>query len=374
MKFAEKLNLHTKIIIALVFILSLGIIFQFFLSSYLLDYKVNKFFEEGMDKKIKEIEGVFYREGVSLLSDAMSLAERPGVQRALKEGDRERLIFHLNSLYKTLKEIKPSLSTLEALDIKGTVVYRAHNPEKYGDDKSGAPLFAKALSTGKPQIGLEVSPTTKKLSIDAIAPVFDGNTLVGLIKAGSYPEEHFLNVLKSLTGLDLAVLYKGEVIGTTLKEFQVEKVSFEKVKTQKIGDKEYLIKKIPLSFQDKTIEDAHLILLANKTQLSKTITLLKVLQLIIGFVILLIMCLCIFFATKIFLNPVRDGTQILEFISKLDLTKELKKYKGFELTKEITMLTNNINSLERALANYVKGIQVASDSINLSAQSIMKDA
>ncbi len=86
------------------------------------------------------------------------------------------------------------LSILEIGDANGIVLYRAHNPEKSGDDKSSNSSIAAALA-GSPVAGVENG--TSGIAIRAFIPIKSSDTVVGTLQTG-FGNEFFLG-FKNMT-------------------------------------------------------------------------------------------------------------------------------------------------------------------------------
>lgn len=139
------------------------------------------------------------------LSDAYDAAvatlAADGFADALAASDRTGLENVLLPLFDQLKTGK-GLSILEAGDAKGIVLYRAHEPSLYGDDKHAAEAYRYALR-GQPYAGIFAGKHGMGLRI--ILPVVRAGTLIGTLQAGYHFDPDFLSEMGMLVGDRIAV-------------------------------------------------------------------------------------------------------------------------------------------------------------------------
>ncbi|MBF0137688.1 MAG: hypothetical protein HQL65_15750 [Magnetococcales bacterium] len=227
-------------------------------------------YEAGIDQRFQSIDQSFQELGTSLLGDASVLSSMPGLGQALKDQDRQKLQNLMVPAFQGLHAVHDAVTTVEVTDSKGIVVLRGHHPEKFGDDKSKTPLFGRALQSGKPQMGIQVSTTTGLLSLDSIHPVFLDKTLVGLVKVGSYPREEALQGMKAVMGVEIAVWNEKlkKLIGTTLKgvEEQIPGLS-EHLREVSQGDTLMFAKKRSLTFKGEGVEETSLIVMSDASDM-----------------------------------------------------------------------------------------------------------
>lgn len=149
-----------------------------------------------------------------LQSYADLLSRRRDIALALQAGDLATLEPILVAEFHSLNKLDPAVNTLEVTDARGIVVLRGHNPAKRGDDKSKVPNIIAALS-GKTDLGMSYSPTSKEIAQDSVVPVMLDGKIVGTLKVGSYLRKNTVESLKILTGTEVAFLVDGKVNAIT---------------------------------------------------------------------------------------------------------------------------------------------------------------
>ncbi len=97
------------------------------------------------------------------------------------------LAIFANPVYERNHE-SSGLSIFEIGDAKGVVLYRAHNPEKSGDNKASNTSIAAALS-GTPVAGVESG--TSGIAIRAFVPITSSEKVIGTLQTG-FGNEFFL--------------------------------------------------------------------------------------------------------------------------------------------------------------------------------------
>ncbi|MBB3108867.1 methyl-accepting chemotaxis protein [Paenibacillus phyllosphaerae] len=131
-------------------------------------------------------------------------SENPDLIRAYQSGDRDKLSAAAAPIYERLSR-EHDLEVFEFGGQDGVVFYRGHNPEKFGDDKSGKPSIQAALN-GETVAGFEFG--SSGLAVRAFAPLRVGNEVVGTLQTGVNGD--FLQELsETLSGVQL-MLYDGE--------------------------------------------------------------------------------------------------------------------------------------------------------------------
>lgn len=111
------------------------------------------------------------------------------------------------------------LSTLTVTDAAGIVLWRAQDPERYGDSRSGDPLVRRAL-VGEEVSNVLITPgvTAPSVTLAAASPVraSDG-TIIGTVTLGRAIDNAFVDHIKSTTGLEVSVYGGNTGAATTLK-------------------------------------------------------------------------------------------------------------------------------------------------------------
>lgn len=162
------------------------------------------------------------------MNDASALAQLYSTNNQLLNGimnDNEKQIaIFANPIYQQFSQLT-GMSVFEIGDEKGVVLYRAHNPEKSGDDKSSNATIAAALK-GEKHAGVEAG--TSGIGIRAFYPIQTAGNVVGTLQIG-YSDSFFTSFKEtSSSHVDIytneALLYSTNeknqnVVGKALTEF-----------------------------------------------------------------------------------------------------------------------------------------------------------
>lgn len=177
-------------------------------------------------------------ESENLLELSKAYAADPSLLEAFERGDWRKLEEGAIPVFERM-EREHQLSIFEFGSIDGKVFFRAHNREKYGDDKSDLPAIQAALK-GEELSGFEFGASG--LSVRAFVPVVKDNKVIGTLQTGLAPEviqtiaASFSGVLINIVNSEGTILVSSsqELIGNTLgdksilkdvlagKEFSVE--------------------------------------------------------------------------------------------------------------------------------------------------------
>lgn len=139
-----------------------------------------EFMQSSIDSRIHDAEGL-----------ALILAENEDIALSVDLNNINLLKRSIDPIFSELKKTM-GLTVMEIGDGNGTVIYRAHNPEKSGDDKSGIPSIAKAL-TGEHVSGLEMG--SSGLAIRSFIPILKYDKVIGTVQVG-FADDVFLGVQK----------------------------------------------------------------------------------------------------------------------------------------------------------------------------------
>lgn len=123
-----------------------------------------------------------------------------------------------------LEEYKATsgIVVIEFGDAKGTVLYRLHNPEKSGDDKSGNPFVQSALS-GTSIGGVEFG--SSGMAIRGIAPVKVNGQVVGTVQVGI--NDGVLDELHAVSQSELVIFDKEKFSAASMELNDEMKKEFE---------------------------------------------------------------------------------------------------------------------------------------------------
>jgi methyl-accepting chemotaxis protein len=352
-----------KLICSIGTLLVLGMAVQTFIATKTISSKTLNQFDADMDEKKDGLSNNFMSNAVAMLGYGANLAGSKTVQEAIKSGNREELQRILVPAFKSLNAVNKSVHTMEVTNSSAVILLRGHNPEKYGDDKSKAELFANAIKTKQPTMGMEVSPSTGKLSLDAVYPVMSGDSLIGLIKVGSYPDKTALTELKKIMGMDIAITDEknGKIIGSTVEGLEPHLSSLgEKIIKLNVGGKAYFGTKHPLDFNGKHVEGAGLVILMDSkplTSLNNSIMFSQIAVSVFGLAFVIGM---MFLVLRQILNPLRTLTADINEIANGNLNVEIPDYNSKD---EIGMLSKSTAKMVGSFTTMINNILSASNTV-----------
>ncbi|MBL0387537.1 hypothetical protein JJB07_12900 [Tumebacillus sp. ITR2] len=132
---------------------------------------------------------------------AIQASRDPQINAALQTQDRKKLSELIDPVYQDLKT--QELSVLEIGNSMGTVIYRAYDPEKFGDSKSANPMISLAISSGKTIAAVEED--NDRLSVRSVAPIKAGNIVKGTISYGYATDDKLVQRLKGIVNGEVSV-------------------------------------------------------------------------------------------------------------------------------------------------------------------------
>jgi len=143
---------------------------------------------------------------------ALALSFRSDLAEAIREEDREKMQRLLSPL---LEEMRMDFATVT--NPKGVVLFRSHNPEKFGDSVAAQANVASAMK-GKALAAVEQG-TAIPLSARAGAPVYLEGKMVGVISTGiRLDTPAFVDAMKDRFGTDFTIFLGNLRLMTTIKK------------------------------------------------------------------------------------------------------------------------------------------------------------
>lgn len=352
-----------KLICSIGSLLVLSMAVQTFIATKTISSKTLSQFEADMNEKKEGLSNNFMSNAMAMLGYSINFAGNRAVQEAVKSGNREELQRILVAAFKSLNAANKSVHTMEVTNASGVILLRGHNPEKYGDDKSKAELFANAMKTKNFTIGMEISPSTGKLSLDAVYPIMSGGELIGLIKVGSYPDKTALTELKKVMGMDIAITDEknNKIIGSTIEGLEPHLSSLgEKIIKLNVGGKAYFGTKHPLDFNGKHVEGAGLVMLMDAKPLTSLNNFIMFSQIAVSVFGLALVIAMMFLVLRQILNPLRVLTADINEIANGNLNVEIPDYNSKD---EIGMLSKSTAKMVDSLTTMINNILSASNTV-----------
>lgn len=336
-------------------------------------------FEALVDEKAAGVSASFADSGVALMGYAALVAQNPEIAAAIDVSRRDVLRDRLVSLFAALKAANPAVHTLEVTDRRGIILLRGHDPEKFGDDKSTTSQFGRALQSGQPQYGMDVSTTTKLLSLDAVFPVRQNGQTVGLVKVGSYPRVEALQAMKAQLGVDIAVRDErtGTIIGSTLPDAdQALAAATATLTPAETGGRRYYLKKTPLIFDGRQVEGSSLILAADASALDALNTAVTRNLALSGLVVLALSALAALWTVRRLMRPLGGepayAKTIVSQVANGDLTVkvDLRGATDDSLLAAVAAMIGRLAKIIGEVRMAADHLSNASDQVAATAQSL----
>jgi PAS domain S-box-containing protein len=130
------------------------------------------------------------------------------VQRAMREGDADRLLADWQPVFETM-HWQNKLTQFHFLDTNRVSLMRVHKPEQHGDIITRFTVL-KAEQTGKTAFGLELG-LLGTFALRVVQPVFEGGVLVGYLELGKDIAD-IMQTIDNQSGNQLAVVIHKEYL------------------------------------------------------------------------------------------------------------------------------------------------------------------
>ncbi|MDX9990999.1 MAG: GAF domain-containing protein [Anaerolineales bacterium] len=135
---------------------------------------------------------------------ALSVAQRPDVQKLAAEKNKQGLENLLNPLFNQLRD-QYKIVHFNIIDERGVIISRLNIPEKFDDYVFYNALVTNTINTRRPTGGFEVD--TGGLSMRGTAPLFYEEKFIGLIEVGIDYSQDFANQMKKATKADFLIWF-----------------------------------------------------------------------------------------------------------------------------------------------------------------------
>ncbi len=167
--------------------------------------------DETIDQGLDFVDYYFRNKVVEVTAIANTYAEHPQFLEAFFARDRDALS---SMAVPTFDELSRNLriTVFEFGDADGVVFLRGHNPEKFGDDKSGNQSIASALG-GSSLAGFEFG--SSGLAVRAFSPIRSDGQTRGTMQVGINLNEELLREVDEVVGGDIALFERDLLIQST---------------------------------------------------------------------------------------------------------------------------------------------------------------
>ncbi|CAM3419370.1 methyl-accepting chemotaxis protein [Marinicrinis lubricantis] len=194
-----KWNLKTKLLTAFLALAIVPIILLFVVSMSSMNSGNQALMDDNMESTTQAINSTIEQVSKRLLAVAEVNASKPELQEAVMSRDRNRIKQVVAQLFQEA-QASNAVDVFEIGDKDGVVLFRGHNPEKYGDDKSAIPAIQKALE-GQSIGGLEFG--SSGISIRAFVPLHHQGEVIGTLQISA--DDTFLDEMNHTLGVELSL-------------------------------------------------------------------------------------------------------------------------------------------------------------------------
>ncbi|HWO41161.1 MAG TPA: ATP-binding protein [Candidatus Eisenbacteria bacterium] len=187
-------TLLSKLLLASLAVILLPVGVAILWSSKTLSALLERRFEEKSMAHAEQIQ-VFLAEKQETVTGLVHwIAEMPGVKRAIRNGDRDRLFQHLLPLVGSIQ-----LDFIEVLDGGGAIVLRVHDPTRYGDSPALSADIRALLRGigGMSNYGIESRDGKAYLRA---AEIIEGDGVLGVVSAGYAINRDLIKKLEQIAG------------------------------------------------------------------------------------------------------------------------------------------------------------------------------
>ncbi|UFU01220.1 methyl-accepting chemotaxis protein [Radiobacillus kanasensis] len=274
----------------------------------------------------------------------------------IQSGNRIDLSNYVVSIFERLN-IEHRVDVFELGDSDGIVLFRGHNPEKFGDDKGDKPAIQAALQD-KPVSGFEFG--SSGLAVRAFVPIKENNEVIGTLQTGL--DSHVVqSITEAIQGVQLNIMnLEGEVvvsseedhIGTKSEDQSALKAAIAgKEKYQETGD--FMEYYFPL--YDPTQTEVIGVVQMNQDQstIQNMNQKLVITMIAIGVVTLIIVIITAFLMSRSFSKPIKQVTHLMEKIAKGQLNNEVD---GLNRKDEFGQLAHSVQHTQENLRGMIEKI------------------
>lgn len=307
-----------------------------------------------------------------LLQLTSTYASNEELVSAIKSKEQQQIANTTDEIFQRL-QVEHNVEVFEIGDNEGAVLYRAHNPEKYGDDKSGQAAIQSALN-GEGLEGFAFG--SSGLNIRAFIPIKSNGETIGTLQTGI--NDVFLqNIKESLPGVSIN-LYdgNGEVLVTTeenntkkISDNTLEEVLSGEIVTEKHNDS--LLTNIPM-FEPTNTEIIGFVQI--KQDISGVNSIIARSQFInfsiLGITLILVIVFSILFSRSITI-PMKRVVQHMNEISNGNLQVDEITYKGKD---ELKQLCESVNMMKDNLKEIISNVTMTSQNLTYQSEELSQSA
>lgn len=366
-------TLKAKLFISLLLVSILPLL----IVSIVLYMKTNQGYDTVLkNEQIANVESISERlnsKSIELLELTKSYANRPEMVDAFKQGDRETVETIVKPLFDRLKG-EHQVDVFELGNLEGTVFFRGHNPQKFGDDKSDKPAVQAALQN-KELAGFEFG--NSGLAVRAFVPIVENNKVIGTLQTG-LDGKVIESITQSMKGIKLTISnVEGEILVASEEELVGQNVDNSSIIKKVLKGKEVSSENkesseyyLPLFDPTKT-EVIGIIQIIQDTSVIQQINNQVLLYLIITIIATLVIVIIVaVFLSRSFSTPIKRITVFMEELAEGNLKNNLNNP---ERNDEIGQLSRSVVETQSSMRAMLKKISDLSTTV-LHKSTAMKVA
>ncbi|MFC4322464.1 methyl-accepting chemotaxis protein [Litchfieldia salsa] len=301
-------------------------------------------------------------------------AENEELKNLLKSGNQEQLDTFVAPIFERLN-MEHKVSVFELGGIDGKVIYRGHNPEKFGDDKSDTPAIAMALK-GNDLSGFEFG--SSGLSVRAFVPIKDDGKLIATLQTGLNSE--FINTITdSLQGVQLNILDSEGAILVSSEETSVGKTFEEQKIIDKVlsGEKisltqnDFIENYVPLYDPTNTVVIGIINIQQNISKINQVQQDMGFLEIVVGLSTLIMIIIVAWIFSNSFSKPIKQMTSVMKELSTGNLNTV---YSGSARKDEIGVLGQSVIETQNTLKSMIQKMTELSKIVQNQASLLKQSA
>ena len=315
---------------------------------------------------------------------ALTYAEDIKVIGALKNSNTFLINNYLSPIFENYKE-EMGLSVMEIGDASGNVFYRAHNPDKSGDNKSSKATIQSALS-GNTIAGTETG--SSGIAIRAFTPIMDGDQIIGTLQIGF--SDAFFETYKKVSQLSVELFDTEKLLFTTDERSasevgkmisEYDPVDIPLIKETLTGVAQLFEQSDEMHYFLPIVEPANEEVIGafklnynldkvNQNQLNSLLINGGMLLLIVGFVVYII-----YNFSKTISKPILEFTNIISDMANDDFTpKKIKNEKSLVMKDETGQLARAIVSLTKSVGSVINTTKTLANDLSVSSVTLEENA
>ncbi|HWO98329.1 MAG TPA: methyl-accepting chemotaxis protein [Bacillus sp. (in: firmicutes)] len=286
---------------------------------------------------------------------------------AFKTGSRSNLAAKVQPVFERLQK-EHRLEVFEWGTNEGTVFFRGHNPEKFGDDKRAIPAVQQALN-GKESAGFEFG--SSGLAVRAFVPVKSDNKVIGTLQTGM--DDSFLKDLKpTLHGVQLDLYDStGKIIvsseDTNIGKSLADRSIIDQLRSGKelsTNNNESIQTFMPMYDPTKSEVIGFISITQDVSFLNKLSSKITLLSTLLTAATIIVVMIVVTIFSKSISRPLKQVTLFMNEFSKGNLAAS---FEGKERQDEIGQLSRSINQMRERLKDMVE--QIADVSVVIEKRS-----